>query len=266
MGQVEAIYRRRSIRRYLNEELQVGILEEVKEACKNVKKLYEDIDMDIHVVEDGIKFQSMTTGIIGAYGKIKAPHYIVVTSDKKEGYLENCGFAIESIVISLTCMGIGTCFIGNGINKQLLKNIIPINKNHETVVTIAFGYPRSNKQIGKKFYMPRKRLEISKYTSGYVTKTWQHILDTVRMAPSAMNNQPWRFFIDKNIIDIYSMNRNFIFIRRFKEMNRIVLGTVLYHLYIAANRLDRQFEIKRLTDKEKDGYIYIISIIEKQED
>lgn len=266
MGQAEAIYRRRSIRKYLNEELQVGILEEIKEACKSVKKLYEDIDMDIHVVEDGIKIQNITTGIIGAFGKIKAPHYIVITSNKKEGYLENVGFAMESIVLSLTDMGIGTCFIGSSINEQLLKDIIPINKNHEAVITISFGFPRDDETMGKKIIRSRKRMEISEFTSGYVTKTWQHILDAVRMAPSAMNSQPWRFFINKNIIDIYSMNKNFIFIKGSKEMNRIALGTALYHLYIAAKRLDKEIDINRLSGKEKDGFTYITSIIENQED
>lgn len=262
MGQVAGIHRRRSMRKYLNEELQVGILEEINELCKSAKKLYEDIDMDIHVVEDGIKIQNIITGIIGSYGKIRAPHYIVVTSNKKEGYLENIGFALESIVLSLTDMGIGTCFIGGSIRNQLLKNIIPISKNHEAVITISFGYPKDEKNIIKRAVKSKKRMEISKLTSGYVTKTWQHILDAVRMAPTATNNQPWRFFINKNIMDIYFVKKNFIFMKHLQEINRIAVGIALYHIYIAADRLDKEIEIKRLTGKERDGYTYITSIVE----
>jgi nitroreductase len=266
MGQVAGVHRRRSIRKYLNEELQVGILEEINESCKSVKKLYEDIDMEIHVVEDGIKIQNIITGIIGSYGKIRAPHYIVVTSNKKEGYLENIGFALESIVLSLTDMGIGTCFVGGGIRNQLLKNIIPISKNHEAVIAISFGYPKDGLDIGKRIVKPKERMEISKFTSGHITKTWQHILDAIRMAPSAMNSQPWRFFINKNTMDIYSIKKKFIFTKHIQEMNRIALGIALYHIYIAANRLDKKIDIKRLQDKAKDGHTYITSIVENSGD
>lgn len=262
MGQVDAIYRRRSIRKYLNEELQVGVLDEIKEMCKGVKKLYGGIDMGIHVVEEGTKIQKIITGIIGSYGKIKAPHYVVVTSDKQEGYLENSGFAIESIVLYLTDMGIGTCFVGSGINKQLLESTVQINKNHEVVIIIAFGYPRNEEDMNKKAARYGKRMEISEFTSGYVTKAWQHILDAFRMAPSPINSQPWRVFINKDSVDIYCINKNFLLMKNLGEMNLIAIGTALYHLYIAAERMDMEIDIKRLPGKEKDNHTYITSVIE----
>ena len=195
-----------------------------------------------------------------------APHYIVVSSEKREGYIENAGFVSEAIVLSLTEMGIGTCFIGESIKKQLIKNIIPIKKDHEVVIVISFGYPRDDENIGKKIIRTRKRMEISEFTSGNVTKTWQYILDAVRMAPSPMNCQPWRFFINKNIIDIFTLNKNYIFAKHLQEMNPIAGGIALYNLYIAANRLNKEIDIKRLQGKERDGYKYITSIIETMKD
>lgn len=262
MGQVAGIYRRRSIRKYLNEELQVGVLEEIKDICQSSIRLYMDIDMDIHVVEEGNKIQNISKGIIGNYGKILAPHYIIITSDKREGYLENAGFVSESIVLSLTEMGIGTCFIGGSIKKQLLKNIIPIKKDHEVVIVISFGYPRDDENISKKIIRSRKRMEISEFASGNITKEWQYILDAVRMAPSPMNSQPWRFFINKNIIDIYTINKNSIFTKHLQEMNPIAGGIALYNLYISVNRLNKEIDMKKLQGKERDGYKYITSIIE----
>lgn len=262
MGQVAGIYRRRSIRKYLSEELQVGILEEIKEASRSVKKLYEDNDIDIHIVEDGTRFQNMITGIFGIWGKIRAPHYIVVTSNKAEGYLENAGFALESIVLSLTNVGIGTCFIGRGINQQLLKTMIPLKKDHEVVSIVSFGYPKNEESKRKNIIRWKKRMELDEFTSGYVTKTWQHILDAVRMAPSAMNTQPWRFFIDKNTVDIYSINKKCFFVKNSSKMNRIALGTALYHLYIAAKGLDKEIQIMKLPEKEREGYTYITSLVE----
>jgi nitroreductase len=265
MGQVDAIYRRRSIRKYLDEELHVGILEEIKEACQNPKKLYEDIDMDIHVVEDGIKLHSIIKGIVGSYGKIKAPHYLVVTSEKKEGYLENVGFAVESIVLQLTDMEIGTCWTGRTAKKELLGNIVNIKDNHEAVIVVCFGYPKDDDGIDK-IIRSRKRLEITDIVSGNTSKTWHYIMDAVRMAPSSMNSQPWRFFIRNNIIDVYCIRKDGILGRHMRNMNRIGIGIALYHLYAASDKLDKNIEIKKLEGKGKEGYFYITSVIEKEEE
>jgi hypothetical protein len=48
-------------------------------------------------------------------------------------------------------------------------------------------------------------------------------------------------------------------------MNRIDVGIALYHLYAAAEKFDREIEIKKLEGKEKPGHIYITSIIGKEE-
>lgn len=265
MGQVAGIYRRRSMRKYLNEELQVGILDEIKEASKNVKKLYEDIDMDIHIVEDGIRFQNIISSIFGGWFKIRAPHYIVVTSSRSEGYLENAGFALEPLVLSLTDMGIGTCFVNRSINHQLLKTIIPVKEGQEAVIVLSFGYPRNEENKPKRKIIQRKRLDIDEFTSGNITKSWQHILDSIRIIPLYGNTKSWRFFINKNIIDIYLKNRNNIFRKKLREMNLITLGTALYHLYMTGKGLDKEIEIKRFKVNKKEGYTYITSVIENIE-
>ncbi len=265
MGQVAGIYGRRSIRKYLNEELQVGILEEIKEASRGVKRLYEDIDMDIHILEDGIRFQSVTKGIIGGWGKIIAPHYIVVTSEKREGYLENIGFTLEEIVLSLGSLGIGTCFIGRGINQELLKSLLPIKENHEALYALSFGYPRNEESSRKRMLKWKKRMEIAEFASGQLTRTWRHILDTVKMAPVAMNTRPWKFHINDNRVDIYSMNRKSIFDWGSWEMNRIALGSALYHIYMAAKGLDKEILIVQLEGNKKGDRRYIASIVESAE-
>lgn len=262
MGQVAGIYGRRSVRKYLNEELQVGILEEVRETSRGVKRLYEDIDMDIHILEDGIRFQSITRGIIGNWGKIIAPHYIVVTSEKREGYLENAGFTLEEIVLSLDSLGIGTCFIGRGINQELFKSIVPVKENHEVVFALSFGYPRNEESSRKRMLRWKKRMEVDEFVSGHLTRTWRHILDAAKMAPVAMNTTPWKFHINDNRVDIYSMNKKSIFGRSFSKMNRIALGSALYHIYMAAERLDTEIRIMQLQANKKEDLRYIASIVE----
>jgi hypothetical protein len=81
-----------------------------------------------------------------------------------------------------------------------------------------------------------------------------------------MNNQPWRFFINKNVIDIYSLNKKSIFLKHLQEMNCIAVGIALYHIFIAANILDRKIIINKLQEKERRGHTYITSVIEAIKD
>lgn len=266
MDEFDAIYKRKSIRKYSMDELHVGIIEELKYEIRNVVALYKDIDMDIHIVEEGKELFDINHGIIANYLKIKAPHYIVVTSEIKEGYLENVGFSMEPIVLKLTEMGIGTCWTGNIVKRELLKKVIDIKETHEPVIVISFGYPRDDYDLSKNIVKSRSRVEISKFTSGNFGKTWQHIMEAVKVAPSSINSQPWRFFKSDNIIDVYSVTKKGIFKKKLQNMNRIDVGIALSHINIAAKNFDIDVEFKRILNKSKENYIYITSIVENEKE
>lgn len=266
MGEFDGIYKRKAIRKYSPEELPLGIIEEVIDMSKHLDKLYEDIDIEVHVVEEGNKIQKISSGIIGSYGKIKAPHYLVITSEEKEGYLENVGFAVESIVLKLTELGIGTCWIGGFIKKQLLKDIITIKNGHKPVIVVSFGYPKDENDIVQEVISSRKRNSVEKFAFGDMGRTWQYIMEAVKAAPSAINTQPWRFFKEGNIIDSYIVKRGSLLTKSLETMNRVDIGIALRHLYVAAEHYDREVEFKKLHGKDRDGYIYITSIIENEED
>lgn len=266
MDDFDAIYRRKSIRKYLDEELHVGIIEELKDAVKSAKRLYEDIDMDIHVVEDGRKMQNVISGIIGSYGKIRAPHYIIATSEIKEGYLENIGYALEPIVLKLTDMGIGTCWIGGTVKKQLVKQVIDIKERHVPVVVIAFGYPKDEDDITKKALKSRNRKDISELIMDDMGITWQYIIDAARMAPSSLNSQPWRFSKKDNIVDVYSIKRKGIFTKHLKNMNLIDIGIALAHIDIASEKYDRDIHFEKLTQRDSEGLVYVTSVVDETEE
>jgi nitroreductase len=266
MGRYEAIYRRKSIRKYSEEELHVGIFDELRELIKDSKKLYDDIDVDFIVVEDGAKIQKVIHGLIGSYGKIRAPHYIVVTSEVKEGYLENVGFALESVVLGLTDLGIGTCWIGGNNRKELFEGVIDIKENQIPVILVAFGYAEDEDDLIKRAIKSKNRMEVNEFTFGILPKEWSNIMEAVKAAPSAVNGQPWRFFVDEdtNTIDAYAIIKSGLFKKELQATNRIDMGIGLCHLCIAAENFDKDIEFKKMTDKGKSGYTYITSIIDKE--
>lgn len=263
MDEFDAIYRRKSIRKYLDEELHVGIIEELKDAAKSSKRLYGYIDMDIHVVEDGRKMQKVISGIVGNYGKIRAPHYIIATSEVKEGYLENVGYALEPIVLKLTDLGIGTCWIGGNVRKQSVKQVIDIKERHVPVIVIAFGYPKDHDDIAKKALKSRNRKDISELILDEMGITWQYTIDAARMAPSSLNSQPWRFSKKGNIVDVYSVKRKGIFAKYLQNMNFIDIGIALSHLEIASEKYDRDIRFEKFDQKDREGLLYVTSIVDE---
>ncbi|QGU96274.1 hypothetical protein GOM49_15285 [Clostridium bovifaecis] len=259
MNLMNCIYRRHSVRKYKNEKLSTNTLNEIEALANSSLKLYRDISMYAHLVKDGMKIQKISKGIIGSYGKIVAPHYIVITSEEKEGYLENVGFALERLVLQLTGMNIGSCWIGGFIKKDLLNDIINIPQNQIPVIVISFGYPETEDALTNIISSDYKRKAIKGFCSGDFNDEWIGIMKAVGRAPSAMNSQPWRFFKSRDAVDLYTVKRTII-TRHLEMMNRIDAGIALCHMHAALEDRNIEFKILKLADKDRKDLNYITSI------
>jgi hypothetical protein len=117
----DAILYRKSTRKYSQEGLNKELLDTVRIIVDNAERLYDNINMEIHLLEGGQKIHDLLPGIIGGYGKVKAPCYLIVTSEEKEGYLQNIGYTLQGIVLKLTTLNLATCWLGSSIKKSFLK-------------------------------------------------------------------------------------------------------------------------------------------------
>jgi nitroreductase len=280
----ESIYKRCSVRKYESEPLAHGLLKQIEELTHSMPRLDSSISMKVHLIEDGAKIQNISKGIIGSYGKFNAPHYLVVTSEEKPWYMENVGFSLEYLVLRLTTLNLGTCWIGGFIKKSLLKDVIEIPENHVPVIVIAFGTPLNpgeytarnlrfslleevkatpDKYVDptEKLVAATKRKEIDEIVCGDLDDEWLTIMDAVRHAPSAINSQPWRFYKKDNVIHLYGIKRTRI-AQTLEHINKIDLGIALCHLLAAAQLKGKKLELKAMEGMEKKGLNYFISIIE----
>lgn len=259
----EAIFRRRSVRKYSDKKLSRSFLDKLDKYTDDLDKLYGGININTHIV-DSAKIHHIISGIIGSYGKIKAPHYMVVTSENKEGYLENVGFAIEPLILKLTTAGIGTCWIGGHVPKGELEDILDIKKDHETVILISFGQAEKRTLRNKK---KAKRKDISKITIGNLKDGWKKFIECAKYAPSALNTQPWRFKTEKDRLHAYSIKRS-----RFTKMitgdlhllHRIDVGIALSHIKIGGDKFGDDLFFKDLKNISSSKKLkYVTSVIKK---
>lgn len=264
MNLFEAIYGRKSIRKYAGSNLPAEKLQEIQTIADGANRLYKYIDLRVHLVQDGEKIQQIMSGIIGSYGKIRAPHYLVITSEEKDGYLENVGFAVEEIILKLTALGIGTCWIGGHVKRNLLQNIINMPANQTPAVLVAFGYPAQGEELLRKNPAEAKRLAVNEFVTGTLDDTWSKIMDAVRIAPSAANTQPWRIVFDQNGVHVFAVKRSFFLVKHLLErVNRIDIGIALNHIAIAAEHFGKKIEFKKLNSANVKEHDYVLSVVEK---
>ncbi|MBU3161403.1 nitroreductase family protein [Clostridium frigoris] len=254
---MQAIKLRKSIRKYKDVDVSPEHLQNIKTIINGAKHLFNNIPMEVLLIEDGSKITDTFKGLISKYTKVKAPHYLAFTSEIQEGHLENIGFIGEEIVLMLTELGIGTCWLGSAIKQDLFKTIFTVKENQNYIILIAFGYPLEP----LKPVTTRKRFDKSKIITGALDTQYETIVQSIIDAPSAINSQPWKLAINNNKFDLFLENKNILTKKILKDTNHIDIGIGLSHLYNSAIELGYKIELKKASHKDMGNSEYIISAI-----
>lgn len=257
-----AIFKRKSVRKYSDQWLTEKQLSEIEEILNNLQPLKEDISFKAHFFKDGKRLHETIKGVIGNYGKIIAPHYIVVTSEVKNGYLTNVGYAIERVVLEMTAMGIANCWIGGNVNHKDIKSLMNLSEGKEPIIIISLGNAEDKAKAFRQDISEFKRKELSEIVIGEVNDTWRKILEAARLAPSAANTQPWRFIVEDKKVHVYRAEGNFITKKMFERMNKIDIGIALCHISIAAKELGKEIRFVDNKLDSKDKMVYVMSVEE----
>ncbi len=259
----DAIIYRKSTRKYSPESLTDEQLQAVRGIVDTAERLYNNIDMRIQLVENGQAIHELLPGIIGGYGKVRAPYYLIVTSAEQEGYLQNIGYTLQGVVLRLTTLGLATCWLGGNIKNSQLRSTIDIPEGQVPQLMIAFGYPEKGKSPIRRSSSEAKRKDVSEITSGTMDITWSRIISAIRLAPSAVNIQPWRFvFIDGKVHVYSAKSGNFITRHLVGSLNLVDVGIALCHAMVAAQHFSRNIRFTKYPSAVSKEYEYVTTIIE----
>jgi len=212
-----AIFHRRSMRKYDMTPLTEDTLSDIKRFAENAKPLYPNIK---------ISFSYLTSGKVKNLLPIKAPHYICLYSEKAENHLLNAGFILQQIDLYLSSIGIGSCWLGMAKPTRKLPAHI---QNMDFIIMLAFGNTTGLIHRNNEFEFIRKNIDqISTIKSAH------DLLNAVRLAPSSINSQPWFFSGDKENIVISRVKLGSIKTFIYEKLNQVDMGIAMCHLYIAA--------------------------------
>ena len=227
MNLEEQIYRRKSCRKYLEDEIDMDL---IHEAISKVKPLNDDVSYH---------YEILTPDKINNRARFSAPYYLALYADKKENHVD-IGFMFQQLCLHLQSVGIGNCWVGLASPKK---------KSPDFVITIAFG--KSNDCTRDTSSFKRKKLdEFSDFAD--------EKLIPAQLAPSAINAQPWYFKHSDDGFDVYQTKQNIIKRQFIKKWNPIDVGIALAHMYIAN---EDTFEFYKKSDFENiKDHTYIGSI------
>ena len=230
-----AIAQRRSKRRYESRPLETDTLRHLQTIVKEFKPFPETRAVLIDPSpEDVFK------GIIGSYGKIKdAPAFIAFIGNTEDQHInEKIGYLGEGIILEATALHLGTCWVGGMFRSGVAARLSRIEPHEKVFAVTPVGYPIEGysleEKIMKTLVRSDRRKPLNELTAGMKEAQWpswvKEALDAARLAPSAVNRQPWRFHIESNSITVSVDNPR----DTYKISKRLDCGIAMMHIEVAA--------------------------------
>jgi len=153
---------------------------------------------------------------IGTYGFIKNPQgYILGSSIIETKSLFDYAYVLENIVLYLTAIGVGTCWLGGRFQKQEAMSQLSLKENEIIPAITPIGYPQEKQRLKERMIrsvlQARKRkpeeqlfyYEAFGQPLGDRAEEFRQALHYVRIGPSAQNKQPWRLVFGNNLTQVH---------------------------------------------------------------
>ncbi|MDP4162637.1 MAG: nitroreductase family protein [Bacillota bacterium] len=217
---IDTMQKRQSIRTYDTKNISESDFTKIKEYIKkdeNFKGPFgyqgrvELVQVTNYVTDKGIK--------LGTYGFIKNQKgYLVGLAENHKDSLLDFAYCFQKLVLYLTDLEIGTCWMGGTFNRNSFEQEISIQKGEFIPCITPIGYPNEKQRVfdkvarmvvkadnkkawDKLFYDTDFTAPLTKEKAGEL----EIPIEMVRLGPSASNKQPWRLVLseDRKVVHFY---------------------------------------------------------------
>ncbi|MCD4826383.1 MAG: hypothetical protein K8Q99_01225 [Acholeplasmataceae bacterium] len=273
MNLYEAISKRISVRTYEKKSIDQFDIKTIK----NILSKYESIKGPFgHSFEFNYSQNNSddTNGKkIGTYGLLKnVPAYIGGVCQNFKDAIIDYGYVFEHIILELTALGFGTCWLGGTFKRDDYKKDLKVNQIIPAISPV--GYPSINRSIAEKMLrraansdhrLPFEQLffdmclnPLSEDFNDYITDS----LLLIRKGPSASNKQPWRIIVDKdNLIYHLYLERTPNYAKMLNyDIQALDIGIAIAHFEISLKKHMISYKKEILENHPKNEHFeYIIS-------
>lgn len=156
MDLIETIYARRSIRKFLDKDVEPEKVETLLKLAMAAPSAMNRTPWEFYVISN----QSLLDSILNSEFKVlryQAPVAILVCGnqnhflleDKRDFWMQDCSAAVENILLGATSLGLGSvwCGITPAVKKvEFVKNLLSLDENIIPFALIYIGYPNEEKE------------------------------------------------------------------------------------------------------------------------
>lgn len=205
---------------------------------------------------------------LGTYGVIKGANYFLAAACENDDLsLISLGYTLEKVVLYCTSLGLDTVWLGGTFNKGGFAKAMNLGENEILPIVSPVGYEGGKKSIigsliGSNKNKRKPYSEIF-FNNNFDTplnainsNEYLEPLEMLRLAPSAVNKQPWRVLKENNNIHFYLSNT--------KGFTKIDIGIALCHFHLTAieNNINGEFKvINSIKNNEDNKFTYVMSWI-----
>jgi hypothetical protein len=239
----DIIKSRKSVRSYDNKALADEIKKKIIDYIDTIKCPF---DNEVRIIFLDKTVDDTKGAKIGTYGFIKgAKHFLaaIILIDDIHSYVQ-LGFKFEQLILFAKDLGLGTVWLGGTFNKGQFSKAANLTQNEIMPIVSPIGFPTDKKSFIEKL--------MRKIASGDNRKAWGELffdgdfnkslsrrqagkfgpaLEMLRLAPSAMNAQPWRIIKEHNNFHFYNSKPNF-------KMHDIDIGICMCHFELTLNEAE----------------------------
>lgn len=176
----------------------------------------------------------------GLKNQIKGTDVYAVIVAKKGTPMEMEGFMGEALVLEATAMGLGTCWLGAGFHADIISRNVSLQNDEAVHCVIALGKCSLPASVN------HKRKDVVKLcgkTEEQLAElgVWQReAVLAARIAPSAINLQPWKIEADKTGVSILEAST---LIKKYAQLDR---GIAMLHAAVGAYHAGREAVWKKV--------------------
>ena len=204
----EAIFVRRSRRQFTNMPVEAAKWERLEAVAEELNTGFSGARLKLvnNPPDDIFK------GAVGPYGKITgAPAYVAFIGNTADpNFREKVGYLGQCLILEATVQQLGTCWVSGLFKRTTVQEQLKLLPEEEVLAVSPLGYTAAGynftEKVLSKFGYHHKRKDLASLCPDGVDEAWpkwvRASLEAARLAPSAINRQPWLFSVQGESIKI----------------------------------------------------------------
>ena len=276
---IAAMKQRKSVRTYENKAIETDVECEIEEVLSQTHKGFFGNRVRFGLVEKHAAHVNEKVRL-GTYGFIRGARYFIAGAVSRQSMAEaDYGYLFEQIILELTRMGLGTCWIGGTFKRTDYVGVLDLRSDEMIPAISPVGYATRRRAIadrvvrwGAKGDMRKPQEELF-FDQDFLTALtlekvgqYKDVLEMVRIAPSASNRQPWRWVTAGNTYHLHlERSKGYRKYGALPDLQMIDMGIAMAHFELAAKELDLpgEWEVRDPKIPSSIERNYIVSWIAK---